>query len=125
MSAPRTVRFHSLYVDGAKFAEIYQHKIDVTANAENIFADGGWAGTTYGAKTTQITGSYIVPVDGTVIDPIALLLSSRYVGVTQLVGGKYITQPMKFTAAGVETNSQNGTSTGTFTLMGGEPSVQG
>ena len=120
---PRTIRYYGLFLDGAKFAELYQHKHDVNANSEAVFADGGWAGQTDGAVTSQITGSYIVPVDGGVKDPVAILLSRRYVGVASLTGGKYVQNIMKFTAAGTETNSQNGTATGTFTLMGGEPSL--
>jgi hypothetical protein len=119
------VRPISLYLGNSKFAEVTSGDYNVTAGNESLIADGGWIGESSGAVTTEITPSIIIPVSGTTVDAVTLILQDKYIKASMLIGGKIHTVDVKANGASFKWDHKSGMCTGDLKLRGGKPQLTG
>ena len=118
------VRHASLYVGGAKVAEMYESTYDIASGDEPQYGDLGFLGMSDGAITTKVDATTIVTVPGNSVNIENMLLQKQDVDVTLgLIDGHTHQITMRCTNANFKSDAKAGTLVGSFSFMGGPPSV--
>lgn len=115
----------SLYVDGKKFAEVTSGDYNVSKGNESLIIDGGWAGESDGATTSEITPKIIMPKTGTTVNIFSLLLSNRYIRAALPIGGQIHEVDVKPYGASISWDHKSGMASGDWKLRGGKPELVG
>jgi hypothetical protein len=118
------VRHASMYVAGKKVAEMFSNTYHVGSGDEPQFGDDGFQGMSDGAITTTLDCETIVPVIGTSVDILSLLLNKQDSDINLgLMSGRLHTVTMRCTEADYKSDAKTGTLTGTFKFFGGVPTL--
>jgi hypothetical protein len=123
MANPR-VRHASISLGGKRIAECFRNKLAINPGDEPQFADDGFYTMSDGATTMSVDFDTIVPVAGMGTRLNGVILSKQDVDVTMsLIDGQIVQNTMRFTKAEYDSDAKTGTLNGSFTLMGGVPTL--
>lgn len=118
------VRHASIWLGGRKLAEMYKTDTELASGDEPQYGDEGFVGMSDGATTTTIDFDVIVPISGMTVAVEQAILNKSDVDVTSgLINGKLWQLTMRCTKAKYSSDVKPGTLTGSFTFMGGKPSL--
>lgn len=118
------VKHASLWVGGKKQAECNKNDVDVNSGDEPQIGDDGFMGMSDGATTTTLEFDSIVPVSGMSSQVEQLLLTKADVDMNLgYVNGKLWQITMRCTRLKYSSDAKTGTLSGSFTFMGGVPSL--
>lgn len=118
------VKHASLYIASKKAAECNKNDIDVKSGDEPQIGDDGFLGMSDGATMTTIQFESIVPLSGMSVTVETALLNKTDVDITLgLINGKIWQLTCRCTDLKYTSDAKNGTLTGSFTFVGGIPSI--
>ena len=118
------IRHASMFVNSKKIAECFKSKTALNSGDELAYGDDGVIGVSDGAANTQVDFDIIVPVSGATISPEQLLNAKQNVDIQSgLINGKIWECQMRFTKADYDSDAKAGTLNGSFSLIGGPPTI--
>lgn len=122
--AMNRVRHASISIESKKVGECHRIKSSYSSNDELQLGDDGYIGISDGAGQTQIEFEMFVPYSGATVNPKQLMLLKQDVDVEMyLVNGQIESLSMRFIKADTDSDAKAGTLMGSFTLIGGEPTL--
>jgi hypothetical protein len=115
------VRPFSMFLGGAKFAEMHQAKLTLSSGDEPQFGDGGFLGMSDGAQTCAVSATAIVPATkAQSVDLISALQNKQDIDlIVGSIGTKLISVTIRCTKAEFDTDQKTGKLEGNFEFMGG------
>ena len=123
---PSVIRNASIYVNGKKLGTATQATYTWNSGNENQVGDGKWLGVSQGVPTSSLSCTEIIPVGGadgqaTLEDA---LKNYQYLQIAiGVIGTKIHKIDMAVMTAEYDTTMANGTLTGKFDLIGGDPEM--
>lgn len=118
------IRHYSVFVNSKKVAEAYKSKVALNSGDELAYGDAGVIGVSDGAANTALDFDSITPVSGSTASIEQILLGKQNVDIQLgLVNGKIWECQMRCTKADYDTDMKTGTLNGSFSFIGGEPTI--
>lgn len=117
-------RHASMFVNSKKVAECFKSKVTLSSGDELQYGDEGVIGVSDGAASTSLDFDIVVPVSGATVSIETILLAKQNVDIQQgIVNGKIWQCTMRCTKAEYDSDAKAGTLVGSFTFIGGEPTI--
>jgi hypothetical protein len=118
------IRHYSIFFNSKKIAEATSSSADLSSGDELAYGDAGVIGVSDGAGSMQLEFDSVVPVSGSSVSVETVLLAKQNVDIQcGLINGKIWENQMRCTKANYKTNMKSGTLDGSFTFIGGEPTI--
>lgn len=117
------VRAFPIFINSKKVGEAHGVAFSLQPNRQRLYGAEGMLALSRGAVTCGVEVDMIVPVGGTSVDMLALLIQQKDVGVQLPIGGKTYDVDMGFTDGNVNGNTETGVVNGKFTLQGPAPKI--
>lgn len=119
----KVFRAMPVFVNNKKVAEIKEATVKIMTNGEQQTGFEEVLGESEGIVTVEGSFSEVIPVVGTEIDIVDLLVNQRYAGIGVLVNGKTMKMEAKFVDGEFKSTSKSGVVEGSFNWRSGRPQV--
>lgn len=118
------VRHYSIFFNSKKIAEAFKSGVDLNSGDELAYGDDGVIAISDGAVNTKLSFDMIIPTTKATVSIVDVLLAKQNVDMQLgLVDGKIWECQMRPTVAKFDTDMVKGTLNGSFTFIGGEPTI--
>lgn len=118
------VRHYSIFFNSKKIAEAMKSTVDLNSGDELAYGDDGVIAVSDGATNTKLDFDMIIPTTKATVSVEDVLLAKQNVDIQLgLVNGKIWECQMRCTSAKYTTDMVKGTLDGSFTFIGGEPTI--
>lgn len=119
----KVFRAMPVYVKNKKVAEIKEASVKVMTNGEQQAGFEAVLGESEGIVTVEGSFSEVIPVTGTEINILSILLAQGYAQIGVLVGGETMKMEAKFVDCEFKSTSKTGVVEGSFNWRSGAPQV--